>query len=169
MLAGYLCPGHTRVTALELFSVVPSSWKKIFNGFIMNRKHDVIDLKIKTQMLIKACWSLCVRGQECLVMQSASARNWAQKTFSYVLSLQLQWNFCANGQLWLPILASLLGSYPQGCTDSSWWSQVPKFSIQAPKLIIWKQIKWLIGKDVYHVLVVLRSIQMIIEEKSHQC
>lgn len=37
----------------------------------MNRKHDVTDLKIKRQMLIKACWSLCVRRQEFLVMQSA--------------------------------------------------------------------------------------------------
>lgn len=44
----------------------------------------------KRRMLIKACWLLCVRGQEFPVMQSASSRKWAQKTFSYVLSLQLQ-------------------------------------------------------------------------------
>lgn len=77
-LADYLCTGHTRVTALELlFYIFPSSLKKRFKktGSIMNRKHDVIDLKIKRQMLIKACWSLCVRGQEFLVMQSASSRN----------------------------------------------------------------------------------------------
>lgn len=41
----------------------------------MNRKHYVIGLKIKRQMLIKACWSLGVRGQESLVMQLTLSSN----------------------------------------------------------------------------------------------
>lgn len=166
-----MCEGYTRARGLELlFYVFPSAWKKRENWkrtwFIINRKHYVIDLKIKKQMLIKACWSLCVRGQEFLMMQCALSRNWIQKPFHmcYDCSCSKLPHKQVSSDCWVP--TSLLRSRSLWAatrlTDLDSISSIQSDAVQGSKIgdrSLWLWDTWWSWG----------STQGLLEEKNPQC